>query len=99
MSLNGDTYGSSLLGTSGIGNVCADAPTRYPEVGLDEVARLAPDLVLLPTSRTRSRPRHVPEVAGGRAGCRVVLVDGRDLFWWGIRTPAAVERLRTALSR
>jgi ABC-type hemin transport system substrate-binding protein len=30
---------------------------------------------------------------------RVVIVDGRDLFWWGIRTPAAIDRLRTQLSR
>jgi ABC-type hemin transport system substrate-binding protein len=29
---------------------------------------------------------------------RVLIVDGQDLFWWGIRTPGAVERLTTALS-
>jgi hypothetical protein len=28
----------------------------------------------------------------------VRIVDGQDLFWWGIRTPGAVERLTTALS-
>jgi hypothetical protein len=27
-----------------------------------------------------------------------VLVDGQDLFWWGVRTPAAVDRLRAALT-
>ena len=25
------------------------------------------------------------------------LVDGRDLFWWGIRTPSATERMRRVL--
>jgi len=25
-------------------------------------------------------------------------VDGRDLFWWGTRTPAAIARLRATLS-
>jgi hypothetical protein len=29
----------------------------------------------------------------------VVLVDGQDLFWWGVRTPAAAERLRRQLWR
>jgi hypothetical protein len=24
----------------------------------------------------------------------VVFVDGQDLFWWGVRTPAALARLR-----
>ena len=28
----------------------------------------------------------------------VVIVDGQDLFWWGIRTPGAVDRLAAALS-
>jgi hypothetical protein len=27
----------------------------------------------------------------------VVIVDGQDLFWWGIRTPGAVERLAERL--
>jgi len=28
----------------------------------------------------------------------VVLVDGQDLFWWGARTPGAVDRLRDRLA-
>jgi hypothetical protein len=27
----------------------------------------------------------------------VVLVDGKDLFWWGSRTPAALTRLSRRL--
>lgn len=27
-----------------------------------------------------------------------VLVDGRDLLWWGARTPGALERLGRVLS-
>jgi hypothetical protein len=27
----------------------------------------------------------------------IVLVDGRDLFWWGIRTPQALIRLADRL--
>jgi hypothetical protein len=30
-------------------------------------------------------------------GVPVVFVDGRDLFWWGIRTPAAAARLANAI--
>ncbi len=33
------------------------------------------------------------EVAAAFPTARVSLVDGRDLFWWGIRTPDALERL------
>ena len=28
----------------------------------------------------------------------VAIVDGQDLFWWGIRTPGAADRLAGALS-
>ena len=28
----------------------------------------------------------------------VVLVDGQDLFWWGVRTPGALDRLGDVLA-
>jgi ABC-type Fe3+-hydroxamate transport system substrate-binding protein len=97
MTLNGDTYGSSLLSCLGVANVFADATDRYPDVTLDEVAARAPDLVLLPDEPYAFTQRHVPEVLDALPGARVVLVDGRDLFWWGIRTPDAIARLRELL--
>ena len=48
---------------------------------------------MLPSEPYPFRARHRAEVAGAVPGARVVLVDGRDLFWWGIRTPAALARL------
>ncbi len=39
--------------------------------------------------------RHVEEL---ERVAPVELVDGQDLFWWGVRTPAALARLRTRLS-
>jgi ABC-type Fe3+-hydroxamate transport system substrate-binding protein len=97
MSLAADTYGSSLLDLLGVGNVFAGAVERYPEVTLDEVATLAPNLVVLPSEPYPFAERHVVEVERMVPGVPTVLVDGRDLFWWGFRTPAAAERLRDAL--
>ena len=90
MSLAGDTYGSSLLAAIGVTNVLADAPDRYPEVDLAEVAELGPDIVLAPSEPYAFRPAHLAEL---RAVGPVVQVDGQDLFWWGVRTPAAAHRL------
>ena len=39
----------------------------------------------------------VAEVQRLLPSSRVVLVDGRDLLWWGVRTPTALERLRAVL--
>jgi ABC-type Fe3+-hydroxamate transport system substrate-binding protein len=97
MSLAADTYGSSLLDLLGVGNVFADAVDRYPTVTLDEVATLAPNLVVLPSEPYPFAERHLAEVERAVPGVPTVLVDGRDLFWWGFRTPAAAERLRDAL--
>jgi ABC-type Fe3+-hydroxamate transport system substrate-binding protein len=94
MSLAGGTYGSSLLAAIGVDNVFADADDRYPTVTLEEARARRPDVVLAPSEPYPFRERHVPlldEVAP------VVLIDGQDLFWWGVRTPAAAERLRRQL--
>jgi ABC-type Fe3+-hydroxamate transport system substrate-binding protein len=97
MSLAADTYGSSLLDLLGVGNVFAGSLDRYPNVTLDEVATLAPNLVVLPSEPYPFAERHLAEVERDVPGVPTVLVDGRDLFWWGVRTPAAAERLRDAL--
>ena len=54
-----------------------------------------PDLVLLPSEPYPFRERHRADVAGLAADVR--LVDGQDLFWWGVRTPAAIDRLRQSI--
>jgi ABC-type Fe3+-hydroxamate transport system substrate-binding protein len=97
MSLAADTYGSSLLDLLGVGNVFAGSVDRYPEVTLDEIAALAPNLIVLPSEPYPFAERHVVEIERVVPGVPTVLVDGRDLFWWGSRTPAAAERLRDAL--
>ncbi len=96
MSLAADTYGASVLGRCGLVSVVADAVERYPTVTLDEVAERGCDVVLLPSEPYPFAARHVAEVADV-LGVPVHLVDGQDLFWWGVRTPAAIDRLRGAL--
>jgi hypothetical protein len=77
--------------------VFADAGDRYPEVTLGDVAQRAPTLVLLPSEPYEFDERHAAEVRAAVPDVPIAFVDGRDLFWWGIRTPAAAERLAAAL--
>lgn len=97
MTLAGDTYGSSLLDLLGCFNVFTGQGVRYPTVELTEAAERQPALVLLPTEPYPFKERHVAEVAEGIPDAAVTIVDGQDLFWWGIRTPGAVERLAGVL--
>lgn len=88
------TYGSSLLAAIGLTNVFADAAVDYPEVTLDEAAARNPDVVLVPSEPYVFRDDHLAEL---EAVAPAVRVDGQDLFWWGARTPAAVQRLHEQL--
>lgn len=97
MTQSGDTFGSSMLARLGWTNPFAADPQRYPETDLEAVAARAPDVVVLPDEPYPFATRHVPEVAAALVKSRVVLVDGRDLFWWGVRTPGALGRLARAL--
>ena len=93
MSLSAATYGSSLLAHIGIGNALADVPDRYPEVDLEDVVA---DVVLAPSEPYPFGERFRTEL---EVVAPVVFVDGQDLFWWGTRTPAAIERLKTTTAR
>jgi ABC-type Fe3+-hydroxamate transport system substrate-binding protein len=94
VALGAPTYGSSVLGLLGADNVCGDLGP-YPRVALADVAGRRPDLVVAPDEPYPFGERHRPELA---RVAPVRFVDGRDLFWWGVRTPAAVRRLATALA-
>jgi ABC-type Fe3+-hydroxamate transport system substrate-binding protein len=91
MSINGATYGSSLLTAAGVTNVLAGALDRYPTVTLEEVVELQPDVVLAPSEPYPFSQRQRPEL---EQVAPVVLIDGHDLFWWGARTPGALARVR-----
>ena len=97
MTQAGDTYGSSVLTHLGFSNPFADACDRYPEVDLAGLVTPVPDVVVLPSEPYPFGDRHIPEVARAIPTARIVLVDGRDLFWWGTRTPAALLRLAAAM--
>lgn len=101
MTINATTYGASLLASIGVGVSHSASPVAYPEVSGDELARLESDegvsVVLLPTEPYSFAERHVPEVVGASGIADVRIVDGRDLFWWGVRSEGARERLADQL--
>ena len=98
MSINADTYGASVLAAIGVELVTAESPDRYPVVDLDEIAALEPSLVLVPSEPYSFRDEHVAELAARLPGTGVTRIDGQDLFWWGLRTPGAIERLKAVAS-
>jgi ABC-type Fe3+-hydroxamate transport system substrate-binding protein len=94
MSIGTDTYGSSMLEWCGAANVCA-GEERYPELTFADESVRGAERVLAPSEPYPFAERHratLEEVAP------VTFVDGRDLFWWGARTPGAIVRLQALIA-
>jgi ABC-type Fe3+-hydroxamate transport system substrate-binding protein len=98
MSINGQTYGASLLAHLGCTLVTAELDVAYPEVGLDQVQAWAPDVVAVPSEPYEFTDAHLGELHEASPDSSIVRIDGQDLFWWGSRTPGAITRLHAALS-
>jgi ABC-type Fe3+-hydroxamate transport system substrate-binding protein len=99
MSINRDTFVDSMIRESGGENIFADDAERYPKFVLEDVARLQPDVIILPTE-----PYHftesdiedfekiganVPAVRNGR----IHIVEGELLSWYGPRVARALREL------
>jgi ABC-type Fe3+-hydroxamate transport system substrate-binding protein len=93
MSINDHTYAASVLERIGVELVTAGSADPYPTVELSEVAAREPELVLVPSEPYEFSESHLDELRAAAPGSTIVRVDGRDLFWWGVRTPAAIGRL------
>jgi ABC-type hemin transport system substrate-binding protein len=89
IALGAPTYGTSLLEHLGVANVFSTAG-KYPHVGLDEAVDAGPDVVLAPSEPYPFTVRQLDEL---QSVAPTTFVDGRDLFWWGARTPGALRRL------
>ena len=95
MAITADTYGGSLLAALGVEVVPTAEPQagpagRYPVV---DPAGLDVDLVLVPSEPYAFTDAHLVELRAALPAADVRRVDGQDLFWWGVRTPGARERL------
>ncbi len=89
--LGRDTFGAGLLERAGLTVRPEDPDGRYPRCRFSALRRLEPEIVLLPDEPYAFGPDDVAELE--QAGLPAVLVDGRDLWWWGARTPSALGRL------
>lgn len=93
MAIGPRTYGASALAHLGCDVVPGGDGPDYPEVDLDRIADDPPDLVLVPSEPYGFTDDHVAHLAETFASSVVTRIDGQDLFWWGVRTPEALQHL------
>lgn len=88
MTVSRDTYISRTLALVGWDTVPAEAPARYPELTEFPECLAGVDRVLLSSEPYPFREKHLTELRGALpagCGCRMTLVDGEMVSWYGSR--------------
>lgn len=101
MLAGGDTYIHSVLQHAGLLNVAADQP-RYPEVTVQQLRQLAPEVVFLSSEPYPFAQKHIDELQTHLPYSHVQLVDGEMFSWYGSRmlqVPAYIQQLAEGLQR
>jgi ABC-type Fe3+-hydroxamate transport system substrate-binding protein len=102
MSFNADTYAHDVLRMLGFNNVFASVGERYPRTTIEEALALRPDFVLLPDEPYEFRSKDVEELKPllpPPLSRRVVLINGRDLHWYGVHMLGGLRSLARLLAR
>lgn len=102
IAFNGDTYAHDVLRMLGFNNIYAPAGERYPRTTLDEALELRPDFVLLPNEPYEFDAKDVEALKPllpPALSRRVVLINGRDLHWYGARMAGGLKSLAAVLAR
>lgn len=89
--LSADLGGAPALGAPAPAH--AERDTRYPRFALAELSARAPEIVLLPDEPYRFGDRERVELEALLPEAIVRLTSGKDLFWYGVRTAAAIDRV------
>ncbi|MEJ7610850.1 MAG: helical backbone metal receptor [Ferruginibacter sp.] len=90
MTAGGDTFISDMMAKAGFENIFENS-MRYPTVSLQELAELAPQLVLLSSEPFPFKEKHVAELQIALPGTDLRLADGEMFSWYGSRMALAPD--------
>ena len=96
MVAGGDTFISDMIKACGWENAFSGTK-RYPEITLDLLKEMHPDLVLLSSEPYPFKEAHIEEVKSTLPGTEVLLADGEMFSWYGSRMKLAPQYLKRFL--
>jgi ABC-type Fe3+-hydroxamate transport system substrate-binding protein len=102
MAFNADTYAHDVLRMIGFNNIFASAGERYPRTTIEEALAQRPDFVMLPNEPYEFGPKDVEELRPllpAPLSRRLVLINGRDLHWYGAHMVTGLKSLAALLAR
>ena len=92
----------TCCGWLGFNNIFAAAGERYPRTTIEEALAQRPDFVLLPNEPYEFGPKDVEELKPllpAALSRRLVLINGRDLHWYGAHMATGLKSLAALLGR
>jgi len=101
MAAGGGVYIDAMMAASGLANVLSGRD-GYPGITLEELRTAGPEILLLPDEPRNFDRRDAEVLAAARVVVepeRCILLDGRDLAWYGIRTAGALRSVSRTLRR
>lgn len=96
MGAGSSTFIDSMMDCAGLDNVLASA-SRYPQLSMEEIAALRPDVIFLSSEPFPFKQKHAEELKTRLPDCKMVFVDGEMFSWYGPRllmAPAYFTSLR-----
>ena len=83
MAAGTDTFINDILAKLNLVNVTGD--TRYPEVSLEKLREIAPEIVFLSSEPYPFKEKHISEIQQILPHSKIMLVDGEMFSWYGSR--------------
>lgn len=80
-----DTFINKMLQFCGFENIMQDENSRYPEIELEELKKLNPELILLSSEPYPFKEKHIKEFETWLPNCKTIIVDGELFSWYGSR--------------
>lgn len=85
MAAGKDTFIGDILNRLGLKNVIEDPKARYPELSIEEIKNLNPQLLFLSSEPYPFKEQHILELQEELPQTKISLVDGELFSWYGSR--------------
>jgi ABC-type Fe3+-hydroxamate transport system substrate-binding protein len=83
MAVGNNTFINDVMEHAGITNILGTKESRYPELNLDTIKDLNPDMLLLSSEPFPFKEKHKEELQKALPNMEIKLVDGEVFSWYG----------------
>ncbi|MDF2453707.1 MAG: ABC-type Fe3+-hydroxamate transport system, periplasmic component [Bacteroidota bacterium] len=95
MAAGRSTFIGDMLHRIGLENVLDDPNGRYPDLSMDEIKNLNPEILLLSSEPFPFKEQHMEELRGQLPYTKILLVDGELFSWYGSRLKKSADYFNT----